>query len=369
MSIPGEAHPTAEDLYALPPRYYTDPSIFDREKTRIFYRAWNFAGYTSQLRAPGDYVTCRVADEGVIVMRGADGVLRAFYNVCRHRAHRLLEGAGRVAAITCPYHAWTYETDGALRYARNSEQVAGFDRGEFCLTPVGVETLCGFVFVNLDRSAAPLAEQAPGFAEEITGYEPRFEDLHLVYRQEYTIASNWKNLVDNYNENYHTPMVHAVLADLLEFDTYRIGTHGLYVNHRSRTNPGVAGGFDVEGEDYREHLNWWLWPNLCVMSFPGGGFRMLHIMPTSPEETYETYDFYLPDEHPSDARMDQIRFAAEVVNREDIAPCESMQRGLHSRGFARSRIMIDRDRGPFSEHAVSHFKNLVLDALGENAAL
>ena len=361
-----QSTPTA-DGYSLPARYYTDAAIYAREKEQIFYRSWNFAGYLSQLREPGDYITCRVADERLIVIRGADRTLRAFYNVCRHRAHELLQGAGRVQSIVCPYHAWTYETDGSLRFARNRDCVVGFERDAFRLEPVQVEALCGFVFVNLDPAAARLAELVPGFVEEITRYEPRFDRLHLVHRQEYTIASNWKNLVDNYNENYHTPMVHPVLADILEFDTYRIGTHGLYINHRSGTNRGVQGGFDVEGENYQQHLNWWLWPNLCPMSFPGGGFRMLHIMPNGPEETHETYDFYLPDEHPSAARMEQISFAADVVNREDIAPCESMQRGLHSRGFTRSRVMLDRDRGAFSEHAVSHFKNLVLDALGDNA--
>ena len=349
---------------SLPPSYYTDKEIYQLEMEKIFYRAWNFAGYASQLRHSGDYLTCRVGEESIIVVRAHDGVLRAFYNVCRHRGHWLLDGAGNVDAITCPYHAWSYQTNGALRYARSSEQVPGFDKKRLCLQSVRVEEFCGFVFVNLDKDAEPLIEQVPGLAEEFHRYEPRLDNLHLVYRQQIVIESNWKNVVDNYNENYHTPNVHPILASTLDMDDYKIHTHGKYFRHASGVKDDrLDGGFVVNPDHYDRHDTWWLWPNLCPMCFPGGGFRVLHIMPDGPERTLEHYDFYLPQATPSEDQWTQIKYACEVINAEDIGVCEGVQRGLRSRGFEHGHILVDTEQRWWSEHAVLDFKKLVLEAL------
>ncbi|HLB06710.1 MAG TPA: Rieske (2Fe-2S) protein, partial [Alphaproteobacteria bacterium] len=122
--------------YTLPAEWYTEPAVFEAEKESIFYRTWQFAGHAGQLANPGDYVTSPLLDQNVFIVRGTDGILRAFHNVCRHRAHQLLQGSGNVRVITCPYHAWSYELDGRLRAARGHETVAGFDRSEFCLSPI-----------------------------------------------------------------------------------------------------------------------------------------------------------------------------------------------------------------------------------------
>ena len=359
---PGLQADLADDAYSLPSRYYVDPEILELEYERIFYRAWNFAGHVSQLKTSGDYITCTVGRESIIVMVDDGGALHAFYNVCRHRGHWLLEGSGNVDSIVCPYHAWRYATDGSLVYARSSEQVPGFDPSEFCLTAVQVEVFCGFVFVNLDPDASALAEQVPGLAEELRAYEPRLDELHFVHRREFVIDSNWKNVVDNYNENYHTPVVHPVLGSILD-ESYRIEPKGKYLSHVGDASPGLDGGFEVEGANFPQLLTWWLWPNLCPMSIPGGGFRVLHIMPDGPERTRETYDFYLPYAEPTEAQWRQIRFAAEVVNVEDVSVAEGIQRGLHSKSFDRSYVMIAPENAEWSEHAVSHLKNLVLEAL------
>ena len=109
--------------YGLPSRYYLEPEVFAAEKERIFYRTWQFACHVESVRRPGDYATCALADQDLIVIRGRDGRLRAFYNVCQHRAHQLAKGRGNMKRIVCPYHAWSYELDGRLAYARNSESV------------------------------------------------------------------------------------------------------------------------------------------------------------------------------------------------------------------------------------------------------
>lgn len=122
--------------YTLSARYYTSPEIFEREREAVFFRSWIYAGHAEDLREPGSYITTMVLDQNILIARGKDMTLRAFYNVCSHRAHELLKGAGRAKVITCPYHAWSYHLDGRLRTARGSEKVESFDAAEFCLKPV-----------------------------------------------------------------------------------------------------------------------------------------------------------------------------------------------------------------------------------------
>src|SRR5207237_8989038 len=138
---------------ALPARVYTSPVIFAAEREAIFVRGWHMAGHISDLPEAGSYITAAVHDQKVFICRGKDGELRGFYNVCAHRAHELLTGAGQVKVITCPYHAWSYHLTGALRSARGTESQEGFDAGEICLTRVRVETLGPIVFFNLDPAA------------------------------------------------------------------------------------------------------------------------------------------------------------------------------------------------------------------------
>ncbi len=132
-------HPDPERSYTLPARYCIDPEIYEREKEAVFYRSWIYDGHMEDLPEVGSYITCAVLDQGIVVIRDKEGGLRAFYNVCSHRAHELLTGSGRTKAIVCPYHAWSYHLDGRLRTARGSEKVEGFDAGEFCLKSVRVE--------------------------------------------------------------------------------------------------------------------------------------------------------------------------------------------------------------------------------------
>ena len=150
------ARDPAAPVHSLEARYYTDPAIFGKERTGLLSRTWQFAGHESLVRNAGDYFAVEIAGESLFCVRGRDGNLRSFYNVCQHRAHRLLQDAGRVRAVVCPYHAWSYELDGAFRSGPNVASVPGFDASAIRLTPVRTETFHGFVFVNLDDDAAPM---------------------------------------------------------------------------------------------------------------------------------------------------------------------------------------------------------------------
>ena len=142
--------------HALPASYYTDPSIFEQERTTLLSRTWQFAGHAAEVKRPGDYFTFEIAGESLFAIHGRDGVIRAFYNVCQHRAHQMVSGSGRKRLLVCPYHAWSYDLTGKLKSAPNMEAVDGLDRSAICLTEVRTENFNGFIFVNLDDDALPM---------------------------------------------------------------------------------------------------------------------------------------------------------------------------------------------------------------------
>jgi phenylpropionate dioxygenase-like ring-hydroxylating dioxygenase large terminal subunit len=151
---------------------YTDPKWAQIDLQAIFRRTWQWVCHVEKLSEPGNYVTTYIADMPVVVVRDRSGELRAFYNVCKHRAHELLSGAGRTRSIVCPYHAWSYDLTGTLVGARRADRMDTFDKGAICLDGIQVEEFCGFVYVNLDPTARALAEQAPDLAAEIPGGRP-----------------------------------------------------------------------------------------------------------------------------------------------------------------------------------------------------
>ncbi|HUL09965.1 MAG TPA: ring-hydroxylating oxygenase subunit alpha [Candidatus Acidoferrum sp.] len=363
---PSRFHRDPERSYTLPASYYFDTDVYAREKEAIFYRSWNFVGHVEQLRAAGSYVTCRVADQNIFVMRGKNGALRGFYNVCSHRAHELLKGCGTAKVIVCPYHAWSYHSDGRLRTARGSETMATFDAGEFCLKQVQVAEICGFVFANLDPQAAPLATQSGAFESEMRRYCPEIDRLVHSHRLTYELKANWKNVVDNFLECYHCSPAHPAFVDLVDIKNYRTVTHGIYSSHIAPAGRADNTAYHIPEGTPTDFAAWWLWPNVTFNTFPGPpNMTMLHIMPTGPETTLEHFDLYSLDKTPSDCEREAMKYIDEVLQPEDIGLVESVQRGLHSRGYHQGRFIVDNDRTYISEHGVHHFHRLVLEALGE----
>ncbi len=350
--------------WTLPADWYIDPAVYAAECEAVFGRAWHWAGHVSRVAKPGDYITPRVMDQNLIVIRGLDGELRGFHNVCKHRAHELLSGQGRTRAIVCPYHAWAYDIDGSLRSARHSESVEDFDAAAFCLSPVRVEVFCGFVFVSLDADARPLAEAAPELAAEVEHFAPDVGELMHARRLHFDLAANWKVVVDNFLECYHCPPTHPAFVDLVEMDKYKVTTYGIHSSHMSVGRPGSNAAYETEGAQLMDHAVWWLWPNTCFLRFPGGpNFFVLNILPAGPERTLETLDFHFLEPEPDAAQEEAIRYFAEVLQPEDITIVESVQRGLHSKVYDRGRFMVDADRSSWSEHGVHHFHGLLHQAL------
>ena len=348
---------------------YTRAEWFAADQQAILAKSWQWVCHVEKLRAPGSYIAVEVAGRPVAVVRDTAGVLRAFYNVCKHRAHHLLSGEGQTTRIMCPYHAWVYRLDGQLVRAPHTEHLERFETADICLDSVQVEEFCGFVYVNLDPAAAPLAEQSGDLAAEIMHWAPDVADLTFGHRLTYDIRSNWKNVVDNFLECYHCPTAHKDFCTLVDMDTYKVTTHGIYSSHMADAGTSENAAYDVSNATVRTHAVWWLWPTTCLMRYPGrSSMIVLNIIPVSENRTLETYDFYLETPEPDAGEVEAIKYLDEVLQVEDIGLVESVQRGMETPAFCQGRIVHDLEGSGKSEHAVHHFHGLVLDAYAKGAA-
>ncbi|MFG3254910.1 SRPBCC family protein [Streptomyces sp. NPDC048172] len=343
---------------------YTEPKWHDADLQAIFARTWQWVCHAEKLARPGGYVATTVAGMPVVVVRDREERLRAFYNVCKHRAHELLSGSGTTRSIVCPYHAWTYDLTGALVGARKTDRMETFDKSGICLDRIQVEEFCGFVYVNLDPEARPLGEQAPDLAAEITRRAPDIGKLTHAKRLHYDIRTNWKNVVDNFLECYHCHVAHKEFVSLVDMNTYDVKTHGIWSSHFADAGTSENTAYDVSGASVTEHAVWWLWPNTCLLRYPGrGNFMVLQIIPAGPDRTLETWDFFLESAELDEAEEQSVRYIDEVLQVQDIDLVESVQRGMSTPAFTQGRIVYDPERAPgLSEHGVHHFHGLVLDA-------
>ena len=341
---------------------YTKAEWYDVDSRHIIAKTWQWLCHVEKLRVAGSYVTDNIAGMPIVAIRDRDGELQAFYNVCKHRAHQLLEGEGSTTNLVCPYHAWSYDLAGQLQSARHTTHLVDFSVDQICLDQVQVTEFGGFVYINLDPDAAPLAEQSGDLGAEIAQWAPDVEQLTFAHRLSYEIKSNWKNVVDNFLECYHCHVAHQDFVSLVDMDTYEVTTHGIYSSHMADAGKNDNSAYDVSHATVTDHAVWWLWPNTCMMRYPGrGNMIVLKIIPAGPSLTYETYDFFLESDEPNEAELESIRYLDEVLQVEDINLVESVQRGMQTPAFTQGRIVNDPAGSGLSEHAVHHFHGLVLD--------
>ncbi|MET9225419.1 ring-hydroxylating oxygenase subunit alpha [Lentzea sp. NPDC003310] len=356
-------HPDPARSLSLRAEAYVEPQWSAFEQRAVFARTWQWLCHVRDLAEPGSYLASTVAGMPIAVVRDRSGVLRGFYNVCKHRAHELLSGSGVTRNIVCPYHAWTYDLDGSLKAARRADRMETFDKSAVCLDQVRVEEFGGFVYVNLDPTARPLASQAPDLAADIDLWAPDVATLTHARRLTYTIDSNWKNVVDNFLECYHCHIAHPEFVDLVDMGTYDVQTHGIWSSHFAEAGKQANSAYDVSGATVNQHAVWWLWPNTCLLRYPGrANFMVLQILPDGPERTRETWDFYFETAEMSAAEVDGVRYIDEVLQQQDIGIVESVQRGMRTPAFEQGRIVYDPAGTGLSEHGVHHFHGLLLEA-------
>jgi choline monooxygenase len=343
-----------ECAWTLASRFYTDPSILQEEKRRIFYHTWQMAGRIDRLAEPGSYFTADVHGEPIIVARGLEGRLRAFSTVCRHRAGPVTEGAGCRKTFQCGYHGWTYTLDGRLIGTPDVDGVEFFDRSEFGLVPVRLETWGPFAFVNFDASAAPLSN----YLEEAWSIAESVSQMAMVERREYTVECNWKVYVDNYLEGYHIPIAHPGLMREIDYANYRTTARRYssrqHAPMRGEPNPKIASGGERLYSSGEDALYLWVFPNLMLNFYPGN-LQVNLIVPVSQECTLTIFEWYAPSDsaEASERLRRSIEFSHQV-QQEDIALCEAVQRGLRSITYDRGRYSVRRENGVHHFHSLLH---------------
>jgi len=342
--MPTQAQPI---LLNLPARYYVEPAIYESERQQIFRRHWHMLGPESAVSEPGQYLAGELAGWKLFLLRGRDGTLRAFHNVCRHRGARLLEeGRGHSAMLRCPYHLWVYDQDGSLRKAPWFGEDPGFRLEDWPLRAVSVETWRGLVFV----SPAPktgLLEQLGDLPEEVADYP--IESFTAVATERFLMKSNWKTYTDNFVEGYHVPGIHPALTKVIEFEGFETIARQNVVRMTAPQRDGsIYGG------------KWlWAWPNWTLSVFPGG-MNTSRINPISPDETELVYDFYFAETSAAHAaeRRSTIETNCGIV-REDFGICEHTQRNYVSGAYVPGPL------SPRHEQSVAYFQHKVLEALSD----
>ena len=348
---------------------YTDQRWYNIDCASIIRRTWQWVCHNEKLRDAGSYVTTSIDNQPVLIVRDREGELRAFYNVCKHRAMQLLEGEGNSNKIMCPYHAWTYDLTGQLVRAPESDNLEDFNIRDICLDKLKVEEFCGFIYVNLDPDAKPLADVSGDLAKEIQHWAPDVNQLTFAQRLSYDIKSNWKNVVDNFLECYHCPIAHKDFCTLVDMDTYKVTTYGIYSSHMAEAGKSANTAYSVKNATVKDHAVWWLWPNTCIMRYPGrGNMIIMQIIPAGPDRTLETYDFFLETSEPNVEEQEAIRYLNDVLQAEDIWLVENVQKGMNTPAFQQGRIVHDPGGSGKSEHALHHFHGLVLDAYKQMVA-
>lgn len=352
--------------YVLDSGLYTRPEAFATEKERIFFRTWQYAAHASQLRNPGDFVAFSICDQNLFVMRGVDDEIRAFYNVCQHRAHHLLSGVGNTKLIVCPYHAWSYEADGRLRRAPNSNSVEGFDTGSICLTSVNVEVFAGFVFVNLDPQARSMSEWYPEVEQELRAHVPQIDRLQPLQTLAENQACNWKVSVENYSECYHCRVVHKTFTQgVVDPVSYNILPQGHCLRHTASSAGSMSYTISNDNPYAQSYSSWFLWPAFSFQVYPGNVLNTYLWRANGVDHTEVSRGWYSLDGAQDDELLKLAQQDFETTFAEDVLLVESVQRGLNSKGYNGGPLVIDRNNGVSSEHSIKALKQWVLESLAE----
>lgn len=337
----------------IPSTWYTDPKFLELDKECIFSRTWQNVGNLEQLQKPGDHVVTTIADNPILTVRGKDNVLRAFFNVCRHRGGPIATCSGHTEhhVLQCHYHGWTYLLDGSLRGVPDFDRVELFDKKDYGLIPVDVAVWEGLVFVNLSASPQPLMTFYDGIAQRIA---PMALGTKKFYRQvTYDVRCNWKVYADNYLEGYHLPFVHPELTKMLDYQQYVTETF----KHYSLQHSPFSGADNLYTKTDGTAFYYFIFPNFMLNILPGRLQTNL-IVPVTHNHTRVVFDYYYDDvSSPQALKMIEEDIAyADSIQQEDIEICEHVQRGLMSRAYHRGRFSVKREEG------VYHFQNLLKEA-------
>ena len=341
-----------ERARTIPNAWYTSAEVYAAERESVFARTWQMVGRSEQVEAPGSFLTANITGEPILVVRGEDGVLRAFFNVCRHRAAPIVnEACGTATKLRCRYHGWTYDLTGQLRGTPEFEGVQEFCKEEMGLPPVAVAEWGSFVFVRtgLETRATP-SEPLSDFLRPLPSWlEARggIGNLKWFARKSYDLNCNWKVYVDNYLDGgYHVNTVHPALAGVLDYREYRTVCDGRTVLQSSPMKPAESAAGRTRTGDFAAY--WWLYPNF-MLNFYSGVMDSNLVLPLGVDRCRVVFDFYFAEGTDESFVADSVA-VADQVQAEDMGICEEVQRGLNSRSYTTGRFSVKRENGGYYFH-------------------
>jgi choline monooxygenase len=336
-----------ERASTIPRLWYSDTEIYQAESRAAFARSWQAVGRVEQLSENGQFITAEIAGEPVVVTRDKEGTLRAFTNVCRHRAARVALGEeGKASFFQCHYHGWTYDLTGQLKGTPEFAGVCEFDREANALPPWQVATWGPLVFVRQSANGPSLQQYLAPLPEKTSGLG--LDKMKFVQRKGYDLECNWKVFVDNYLDGgYHVNTIHPALGGVIDYSHYRTEVFERSSVQISPLKPGDVSS--VRGGDTAYY--WWVFPNLMLNIYDGLMDTNL-VLPMGPNRCRVLFDFYFVQTEGEKAKSfmaESIRVADQVQD-EDLRICEEVQRGLSSQTYDTGRFSVRREIAGYHFH-------------------
>lgn len=347
-------NPDVTEASTMPAHWYRGEAALERDRAKVFARSWNLVGRTEQIAKPGDYFTAKIAHENIVVVRDEKNAARGFFNVCRHRAGPIAQGAGNSKSLRCLYHGWTYGLDGVLQGAPEFQGVKNFERENCRLPEVQVKIWGPLVFAAIDPVMT---------FEEFVGTGPEdlknchLEEMRFFATKDYPVKANWKVYVENFLEAYHLPSVHPGLFKEVDYKNYLVHTFRWYSTQDAP--PRVAEGGLYSGSDRPGAYYYWMFPNLMFNIYQGMLQTNL-VIPVSENETIVRFDWYLRGDQFDEVakKMPELMKFSDEVQAEDAFICQAVSENLASRSYSQGRFSAKRENG------VHHFHGLMAEMMG-----
>ncbi len=337
----GSAHTFPAEVY--------QPGLFAvLDKTAVLHTSWQLAAHSSQLSTAGDYVVHEVADQPIIVVNTGEGI-KAFHNVCRHRAGPLAFENGHAKTLMCKYHGWNYHLNGQLKSAPEMQTTPGFDVCDYHLPEIKTGTWQGLVFVALNAAVPALQDFLVGIEETIKPID--ISKMTFYRRDEFVLDCNWKVYVENYLEGYHLPHVHPGLNKLLDYKSYQTELAEWHSYQFSPLDQGGGPDNQISYGEGKAHY-YFIYPNTMLNILPNR-LQTNQVLPMKNNQTKVIFDYYYPDQAGIETLIEQDQSFSDEVQDEDIMICEAVQKGLDSGSYDKGRLCMKR------ESALLHFQQLI----------
>jgi len=335
-----------QQAHTLPAAAYQDGIFAVLDKTHVLQRSWQLAAHTCQLKETGDYVVHQLADQPVIVVNTGTGI-KAFHNVCRHRAGPLAWENGRAKTLMCKYHGWSYHLNGQLKSAPEMHTTPGFDVSQYQLPEIKLAVWEGLVFVALNDEVPEIESLMTGIKNRIAPID--ISNMRFHHRDEFILDCNWKVYVENYLEGYHLPHIHTGLNQLLDYKSYQTELNDW---HSYQFSPlEQSDGLYGTGQAHY----YFIYPNTMLNILPRR-LQTNQVLPLPQNKTQVIFDYYYPDVEGIESLITQDQVFSDEVQNEDVEICEAVQKGLNSGSYTQGRLCMKREMG------VYHFQELIRTA-------